>query len=280
MDCSFPVHHQLPDLAQTHVHWVSDIIQPSHPLSSLLLTSIFPSIRAFSNESVVHIRWPNYWSFSFSISPSNENLGLISFRIDWFDLVAQGTLKSLLQHHSSNASILQCSAFFVVQLSHPSLTSGKTIVLTKQTLVTKWCFCFLIYYVGPSFPSKEHVSFNFMAAVTICTDAGTQENKICHCFHCFPIYLLWSDGTGCHDLWFLNIEFWANLFSLLFHFHQETLLFLMVSSAYLKLLILLLAILIPVCASSSPTFCMMYSAYKLNKQGDKIQLWYTLPIWY
>ena len=108
---------------------------------SLLLTSIFSSTRAFSNESVVHIRWPNYWSFSFSISPSNENLGLISFRIDWFDLAAQGTLKSLLQHHSSKASILQCSAFCVVQLSHPSLTSGKTIVLTKQTLVTKWCFC-------------------------------------------------------------------------------------------------------------------------------------------
>ena len=121
MDCSlpgFPVHHQLPGLVQTRVHQVGDAIQPSHPL--LLLPSIFPSIRVFSNESVLCIRWPKYWSFSFSISPSNEYSGLISFRIDWLDLLAvQGTLKSLLQYHRSKASILQCSAFFIVQLSHP-----------------------------------------------------------------------------------------------------------------------------------------------------------------
>ena len=117
MDCSipcFPVHHQLPELAQTHVHQVGDAIQPSHlccPL--LLLPSIFPSIRVFSKESVLHIRWPKYWSFSFSISPSNEYSGLISFRIDCFDLLAvQRTLKSLFQYHSSKASILQHSAFF------------------------------------------------------------------------------------------------------------------------------------------------------------------------
>ena len=113
-DCSmpcFPVHHQLPELTQAHVHRVSDAIQPSHPLSSLLLLpSIFPSIRVFSSESALHIRWPKYWSFSFSISPSNEYSGLISFRMDWFDILAvQGTIKSLLQHHSSKASILQCS---------------------------------------------------------------------------------------------------------------------------------------------------------------------------
>ena len=109
------VHHQLLELAQTHVHHVGDAIQPSHPLSSpLLLPSIFPSIRVFSNESVLHIRWSKYWSFSFSISPSNEYSGLISFRIDWLDLpVVQRTLKSLLQHHSSKASILWCSAFFI-----------------------------------------------------------------------------------------------------------------------------------------------------------------------
>ena len=125
MDCStpgLPVHHQLPESTQTHVHRVGDAIQPPHPQSSLLLlTLIFPSIRVFSNESPLHIRWPKYWSFSFSISPFNENLGLISFRMDWLDLLAvQETLQSLLQHHSSIASILQCSAFFIVQMPHPN----------------------------------------------------------------------------------------------------------------------------------------------------------------
>ena len=107
-----------------------------HPL--LLLPSIFPSIRVFSNESVLHIRWSKYWSFSFSISPSNEYSGLISFRMDWLDVVAvQGTLKSLLQHHSSKASILWCSDFFIVQLSHPYMTTGKSIALTKWTFAGK-----------------------------------------------------------------------------------------------------------------------------------------------
>ena len=104
----------------------------------LLLPPIPPSIRVFSNESTLHMRWPTYWSFSFSISPSNEHPGLISFRTDWLDLLAvQGTLKSLLQHHSSKASILRCSAFFTVQLSHPCMTTGKTIALTRWTLLTK-----------------------------------------------------------------------------------------------------------------------------------------------
>ena len=121
----FPVNHQLTKLAQTHVHRVSDAIQPSHPLSSLLLLpSVFPSIRVFSNESVLHIRWTKYGTFS--ISPSNEYSGLISFRMDWLDLLAvQGTLKSLLQHHSSKVSILWLSALFIVQLSHPYMTPGK-----------------------------------------------------------------------------------------------------------------------------------------------------------
>ena len=121
-----PVHHQLLEFNQIHVHWVSDAIQASHPCRPLLLRpSIFPSIRVFSNESALRIRWPKYWSFSFSISPSNEYSGLISFRMDWLDLfVVQGTLKSLLQHHSSKASIFQCSAFFIVQLSHPYMTTG------------------------------------------------------------------------------------------------------------------------------------------------------------
>ena len=131
-----PVHHKLLESTQTHVHWV-DAIQPSHPLSTPSLPAlIFPTIRVFSNESSCRIRWPTYWSFSFNISPSNEYSGLISFRMDWLDLLAvQGTLKGLLQHHSSKASILLCSAFFTVQLSHPYMTTGKTIALTRQTFV-------------------------------------------------------------------------------------------------------------------------------------------------
>ena len=133
MDCStpgFPVLHHLPECAQTHVHRVSDAIQPSHPLSSpSLLTSSFPSIRVFSNESVLRIRWPEYWSFSFSINPSKEYSGLISFGVDWLDLLAvQQTLKSLLQHHSSKASILWRSAFFRRRQWHrtPVLLPGKS----------------------------------------------------------------------------------------------------------------------------------------------------------
>ena len=135
MYCStpgFPVHHQLQEFTQTHVHWVGDAIQPSHPLPS-----IFPRIRVFSNESVLCIRWPKYWNFSFNISPSNEYSGLICFRMDWFFLAVQGTLKSLLQHHSSKTSVLWCLVFFVVQLSHPYTTTGKTIALTRQIFVGK-----------------------------------------------------------------------------------------------------------------------------------------------
>ena len=140
MDCStpgFPGHHQLPSLAQTHVHQVSDAIQPSHPLSSLSPPAVnLSQRRGLSNESVLHIRWPKYWRFS--ISPSSEYSGLISFRMDWLDLLAvQGALKSLFWHHSSKASVLQHSAFFIVQLSHPYMTTGKTIALTRQTFVGK-----------------------------------------------------------------------------------------------------------------------------------------------
>ena len=135
-DCStpdFPVHHQLPELAPIHVHWVSDAIQPSYPLSSPFPPAFSLSQhQGLSNESVICIWWPKCWNFSFSINPSNEYSGLISFRIDWFDfLVVQETLKSLLQHHSLKASILWCSAFFIVQLSHPYTTTGKTIALTS-----------------------------------------------------------------------------------------------------------------------------------------------------
>ena len=133
-----PVHHQLLEFTQTHVHQASDAIQPSHPQSSLSPPATSPSIRVFSNESTLCMRWPNYWSFSLSISPSNEHPGLIPFRVDWLDLLAaQGTLKSLLQHHTSKALFLQCSVFFIVQLSHPYMTTGKTIALTRWTFVGK-----------------------------------------------------------------------------------------------------------------------------------------------
>ena len=134
----FPVHHQLPELTQSHVQWIGDATQPFHPLMSPFPPSIFLSIRVFSSESLLCIRWPKYWSFSFSISPSNGYSGLISFRIDRFDLLAvQGTLKSLLQHHSSKAWLLQHSALFIGQLSHPYMITGKAIALTSWNIVGK-----------------------------------------------------------------------------------------------------------------------------------------------
>ena len=135
MDCGTTVHCQLPEFTLSHVHWISDLI-PYCPL--LFLLSIFPSIMVFSNESVVGIRWPKYWSLSFSVSPFNEYSGLISFTMDWLDLLAvQGVLKSVLQHHSSKASILQHSGFFTVQLSHWHMTPGKTIAVKILILVSK-----------------------------------------------------------------------------------------------------------------------------------------------
>ena len=162
-----PVHHHLPEFTQTHVHWVRDAIRPSHPRSPLLLLpSIPPSIKVFSNESTLHMRWPKYWSFSFSIIPSKEIPGLISFRMDWSDLLAvQGTLKSLLQHHSSKESILQRSAFFTVQLSHPYMTTGKTIALTRQTLVCKvmsLLFNMLSRLVITFLPRSKHLLISWL----------------------------------------------------------------------------------------------------------------------
>ena len=158
-----------------------------HPLH--LLASIFPSIRVFSNESVLHIRWPKDWRFSFSISPSNEYSWLIAFRKDWLDLLAvQGTLKSLPQHHSSKASIVRHSTSFIVQFSHPYMNTGKTIVLTRWTFVGKVMSLLfnILSRLVLSLSSKEQAYFNFMAVVTICSDFGAKENKVCHCFHCFP----------------------------------------------------------------------------------------------
>ena len=159
----------------------------------LLLSPIPPSIRVFSNESALCITWPKYWSFGFSISPSNGYSELISFRIDWFDLLAvQGTLKSLFHHCSLKASIFLCSAFFMIQISHLYMTTGKTIALIYsidlcwQSDVSTFQFA---VSVCQSFPLMKQASFNFMAAITICSDFGAYKNEVSHCFHCFPIYL-------------------------------------------------------------------------------------------
>ena len=157
----------------------------------LLLPSIFPSIRVFSNEFPLRIRWPKYSSFTFNINLPNEHSGLISFRMDWLDLLAvQGTLKSLLQHHSSKASILRRSAFYIVQLSRPYMTTGKTIALTRWTFVEKvmsLLFNMLSRLVITFLPGSK--CLNFMAVVTICSDFGARKNRVCHSFHCFSIYL-------------------------------------------------------------------------------------------
>ena len=177
-----------------------------HPL--ILPPSIIPSIRVFSNESVLCIRRPKYWTFSFNISPSSEYSGLIYFRMDWLDLLAvQGTLKSLLQHHSSKASILQCSAFFIVQLSHPYMTTGKTIALTRQTFAGKVMFLLLNMlsrWVITFLPRSKHILISWLQSPS---EVILELRKIVsHCFHCFPIYLPWNDGTRCHDLSFLNVD--------------------------------------------------------------------------
>ena len=216
MDYSTPgllVHHQLLEFTQTHVHWVGHAIQPSHPLMS-------PSSPIF-NHSEHHglFKWDislqqvaKYWTFSFSISLSNEYSGLISFRMDWLDLLTvQGTFKHLLQHHSSKASIFWHSAFFRVQLSHPYMTTGKNIALTRWAFfgkVMSLLFNMLSRLVIAFLPRSKHL----LISVIICSDFGTQANKVYHCFHCFPIY--------CHevmeqDAMMLALECWV--LSQLFH---------------------------------------------------------------
>ena len=156
----------------------------------LLLPWVFPNISVFSNESTLHMRWPKYWSFSFSISPSNEHAGLISFRKDWLDLLAvQGTLKSLLQHHSSKASILLYSAFFTVQLSHPYMTTGKTIALTRWTFVGKvmsMLFNMLSRLVITFLPRSKCLLISWLQSPSAVI-LKPPQNKVSHCFHCFPI---------------------------------------------------------------------------------------------
>ena len=194
MNCStpgFPVHHQLPEFTQTHIHRVGDAIQPPHPLSSLLLLpSIFPSIRVLSSESALCIRWWKYCGFSCSISLSSEYSGLISFRMNWLDLFAvQETLKILLQNHSSKASILQHSASFIVQLSHPYMTTGKTIALTRQTFVGKvvsLLFNMLSRLVITSLPRSKHLLISWLQSPTAVIleppkiKSATISPSICH----------------------------------------------------------------------------------------------------
>ena len=174
-----------------------------------LLPSVLSSIRVFSGESVLHIKWPKYWSFSFSISRSNEYSGLISFRMDWFDLPAvQGTLRSLFQHQSSKALILRLSVFFIVQLSHPYMTTRKTIALTRWTFVGKVMslLCNMLSRLFIVFlPRSKHLLISWLHS----PPAVILEPKkiVSYCFHCFLIYLPWSDGTRCYDLSFLNVEF-------------------------------------------------------------------------
>ena len=196
MDCSMPglpVHHQLWELAQTHVHWVSDIIQLSHPL--LHLPSIFPSIRVFSNESTLCMRWPKYWSFSFNISPTNEHPRLIPFRMDWLDLLAvQGTLKSLLQHHSSKPSILWGSAFLIVQLS--ALT--RWIVVSKAMFLL---FNMLSMLVIVFLPRSKRLLISWLQSWSAVILEPPKIKSLT-----LSIVSPWSDGTRCHDLSFLNVE--------------------------------------------------------------------------
>ena len=191
---------------------IESVVPSSHlilccPL--LLLTPIPPSIRVFSNESTLCMRWPQYWSFSFSINPSSEPPGLISFRMDWLDLLSvQGTLKSLLQNHSSKASIFQCSAFFTIQLSHPYMTTGKTIALTRWTFVGKvmsLLFNMLSRLVITFLPRSKRLLISWLhspSAVIL----EPPKIKSDTASTVFPIYLPWSDGTRCHDLSFLNVE--------------------------------------------------------------------------
>ena len=199
MVCSmpgFPVYHQLLELIQTHVH---RLVMPSNHLILilchllLLQPSIFLSIRVFSNELVLHIRWSKYWSFSLGIISSNEYSGLISIRIDRLDLLAvQGTLKSLLQYHRPKASILWRSAFFRVQLSHPYMTTGKTIALITWTFASKamsLLFNMLSRLVIFFLPRSKHLLISWLQSPPAVILEPPTQNKIFHCFHCFPIYL-------------------------------------------------------------------------------------------
>ena len=185
-----------------------ELVMPSNHLILclflLLLPPIFPSIRVFSNELALHMRWPKNWSFSFSIISSNEYSGLIPFMIYWFDLLAiQGTLKNLLQHHSSKASIFWHSTFFMVQLSHPYMTTGKTIALTIWTFVSAFLICFLGFFIA-FLPRSKHLLISRMQSPSmVILELKKIKSVTASTFYPLP----YSDGTRCHDLSFLNVEF-------------------------------------------------------------------------
>ena len=219
MNCStpgLPVQHQLLEPTQTPVHQVGDAIQPSHPLLSPSPPALnLSQHQVFSKESAFRIRWPKYWSYSFNISPSKEHSGLVSFRMDWLDLLAvQGTLKSLLQHHSSKASILQCSAFFTVQLSHPSMTTGKTIALSRWTFVGKvmsLLLNMLSSLVIAFLPRSKRLLISWVQSpsAVILEAQKTKSNTVSTASHLFP--MKWWDQMP----WFWFFECWA--LSQLFH---------------------------------------------------------------
>ena len=229
MNCSMPGFWVL------HISWsllrlmsIESLMPSSYLISChpLLLPSDFPSIRVFSIGSALHIRWPKYWSFNFSISPSTGYSELISFRIDWLDLLeVQGTLKRFLQHHSSKASILRCSAFFMVSLSHPYMTTGKTIALTLLTSVgnvMSLFFNMLSRFVIVFLPRSKCLLISWLQSLST-VDFGTQENKVCHCFVFSPSICHEVIGPHAMILVFWMLSFKLAFLTLLFYFHQEAL---------------------------------------------------------
>ena len=279
-----PVRHQLtvypnpcPLSCLCHPTISSSVFPFSFPQS-------FSASGSFSNESALHIRWPKYWNFTFSISPSNEHPGLISFRMDWLDLLAvQGTLKSLLQHHSSKASILWCSAFSIIQLSHPYMTTSKIIALTRRTYVDKvmpLLFNMLSRLVITFLPRSKHLLISWLQSTSAVileppkiksVTFSTVSPSICHEVMGLDAMIL--------VLWILSFKSTSSLSSFTFIkrlFSSSALSAIMVVlSAYMRSLVFILVILIPVCASSRPKFLMMYSANKLNEQSDNTQPWRT-----
>ena len=258
MNCStpgLPVHHQIPQFTQTHVHPVGDASNHLILCRPLLLPpSIFPGIRVFSNESVLRIRWPKYWSFSFSISPSNDHSGMISFRMDWFDLLAvQGTLKSLLQHHNLKVSVVQCSAFFLVWLSHPYMTTGKTIALTRQTFVGKvmsLLLNMLSRLVITFLPRSKHLLISWLKSPSaVILEPRKIKSVIVSTVSPFICHEVMGPDVMILVFWMLNFKPTFSLSSFTFIkrlFSSSLSAIRVVSSAYLRLLIFLLAIWIQV----------------------------------
>ena len=265
-------------------------VMPSKHLTlcrPLLLPSVFPSIRVFSKESVLCIRWPKYWSFSFNISPSNDYSGLISFRMNWLDLLAaQETLKSLFQHHSLKAPTLRYSACFILQLSHPYMTTGKTIALTRWTFVGK--------VMSLLFNMLSRLVIAFLPRSLLNSWLQSPSAVILKPKKIKSLTVSIVSPSICHELmgpdamififWMLSFKpiFSLSTFTFIKRLFSSSSLsaIRVVSSACLRLLIFLPSILIPACASSSPAFLMLYSTYTLNKQGDNTQPWHTpFPFW-